>query len=47
MLGLTGVGIGIGAATQQKKKGGKVTKYNSKALDDYFTNAWASSRKSS
>lgn len=43
----TGVGFGIDAAIQQKKKGGKVAKYNSKALDDYFTNAWASSRKSS
>lgn len=39
--------IGVGAATQQKKKGGNVNKRNNKALDDYFTQAWASSRKSS
>ena len=50
MLGiasLIGIGIGVGAATQQKKKGGNVNKRNNKALDDYFTQAWASSRKSS
>lgn len=39
--------IGVGAATQQKKKGGNVNKRNNKALDDYFTQAWVSSRKSS
>jgi len=38
--------LGAGAVAQQKK-GGKVTKYNSKSLDDYFTDAWATSRKSS
>jgi hypothetical protein len=50
MLGivpLTGIGIGVGATMQQKKKGGNVNKRNNKALDDYFTQAWASSRKSS
>ena len=45
MLGLTGVGIGIGAATQQKKKGGPVNKRNHKDLDNYFAQAWSKSRK--
>lgn len=39
------VGIGIGAATQQKKKGGSVNKRNHKDLDNYFTQAWSKSRK--
>jgi hypothetical protein len=45
MLGLTGVGLGIGVATQQKKKGGPVNKRNHKDLDNYFTQAWSKSRK--
>jgi hypothetical protein len=39
------VGIGIGAAMQEKKKGGPVNKRNHKDLDNYFTQAWSKSRK--
>lgn len=39
------VGIGIGVATQEKKKGGSVNKRNHKDLDNYFAQAWSKSRK--
>lgn len=39
------VGIGIGAVTQQKKKGGPVNKRSHKDLDNYFAQAWSKSRK--
>ena len=37
--------IGVGVATQQKKKGGPVNKRNHKDLDNYFAQAWSKSRK--
>ena len=39
------VGIGVGVATQEKKKGGSVNKRNHKDLDNYFAQAWSKSRK--
>jgi hypothetical protein len=39
------VGIGVGVATQEKKKGGNVNKRNHKDLDNYFAQAWSKSRK--